>query len=762
MGRWSRRVGGWRTALERLEARDTPAAIGALDPSFGTLGTATTPFTGVSRAAAVLVQPDGKVVVAGTADEAGVIDFALARYNPDGTLDPTFSNDGVLMFGLAGADFATSLALQPDGSIVAAGYTSAGGTASNPNDVALIRVTANGAADPTFNVNGSKTIDFGANDRATGVVVQPDGKIVVVGSSGLPGGSNFIAARLNADGSLDTTFGTGGKQTVDLGGIDDANAVLLQPDGKLVLVGTQAPAGAPMPGGVTANFAVARLNTDGSLDTSFDTDGKQTVDFGTIDAANAAALQPDGRIVLAGVSGSDFAYARLNANGSLDTSFSGDGKLTLDLGGTDVATGVAVQPDGRIVASGFSNGNGVVTRITSAGSLDPAFSGDGVASYGTGTAVTTGGVALTPAGRIVAVGGAQVNGGGTASFVVSRLIGSLEEGKNLAVGGSPSGSVAIYTPATGTSGYTPTPAATLSPFGTLSANLRTAVGDVNGDGVPDTILVTGPGVPIRVAVIDGRDNASVLVAAFDPFGGDFTGGGFVAAGDFNHDGRSEIVVTPDQGGGPRVSVFTLLPAGVFTAANFFGIDDPGFRGGARVAAGDINGDGTTDLVVAAGFGGGPRVAVYDGRTVYGGTPAKLVNDFFVFDPVLRNGVYVAAGDVNGDGLADIVFGAGPGGAPRLLIASGATLMTGRGSTAVASPLSNFFVAGDVNDRGGVRVATKDVDGDGKSEVVVGTGGGQASRVREYAGTSFTGTAEPTTFQDLDPFGRVLADGVYVG
>ena len=136
----------------------------------------------------------------------------------------------------------------------------------------------------------------------------------------------------------------------------------------------------------------------------------------------------------------------------------------------------------------------------------------------------------------------------------------------------------------------------------------------------------------------------------------------VSAGDLTGDGIDDLVASPDQGGGPQVVVFR---GGDFAAvASFFGINDPNFRGGARTAVGDVNNDGTPDLIVAAGHGGGPRVAVYDGATVLSGAPAELVNDFFAFpgpDAVsLRNGVYAAVGDLNGDGFGDLVFGAGPG------------------------------------------------------------------------------------------------------
>jgi hypothetical protein len=290
---------------------------------------------------------------------------------------------------------------------------------------------------------------------------------------------------------------------------------------------------------------------------------------------------------------------------------------------------------------------------------------------------------------------------------------------------------------------------------------------VDLDGTADVVAVTGPGVPIRVAVLSGVDG-HVLVAPFDPFGGDFRGGGYVAAADLDGDGRAEFAVTPDQGGGPRVSIFGRNADGTLTTrANFFGIDDPNFRGGARAALGDVNRDGTPDVIVAAGFGGGPRTAIFTGQSVLAGSPARLVNDFFAFpgsDAVnLRNGSFVAAGDVDGDGFADLVFGGGPGGAPRVFILSGARISAGDLAGAYASPVANFFVAGDLADRGGARVAVTNSDGDGKADVAVGSGAGDPARVRVYLGKDFSGGGEPGSFADLSPLGgAVLADGVYVG
>lgn len=282
---------------------------------------------------------------------------------------------------------------------------------------------------------------------------------------------------------------------------------------------------------------------------------------------------------------------------------------------------------------------------------------------------------------------------------------------------------------------------------------RVATGDVDGDGVADTVYGAAPGDLPRVTVVSGRTGSTI--SSFLAFEEAFRGGVNVAVGRITDGAGMDIIVGADAGGGPRVKVFSGgNPNAV--AADFWGIADENFHGGVRLAVGDINADGRDDLVVAAGQGGGPRVAVYDGRTVAAGNPQRVVWDFYAFAPTFGGGTYVAMADVNGDGYDDLIVGAGEGGGPHVRALSGRSLSRGVYTDEVAS-----FFAGDPNSRRGVRVAASDLNGDGVPEIITGAAPGTDGTVRVYAGTAFRTNLAPTPYLQINHPDWVTS-GTFVG
>ncbi|OWK43201.1 matrixin family metalloprotease [Fimbriiglobus ruber] len=315
------------------------------------------------------------------------------------------------------------------------------------------------------------------------------------------------------------------------------------------------------------------------------------------------------------------------------------------------------------------------------------------------------------------------------------------------VSGSGDGSIQVCL--VGTNGQLTPVGDPLYPFPGFTGTVRAVAADLTDDGTADIVAGVGPGGGSQIAVLDGR-TFTPAAASFSAFEPSFNGGVFLAAGDIGNTGKDDLIVTPDDGGGARVRILGLNDGQLNSVVpDFFGINDPNFRGGARTAVADVNGDGMPDLIVAAGTGGGPRVSIIDGRTLLSGTHQNLVPDFFAFDPTLTNGVYVAAGQVAGGGT-DLVFGAGPGGGPRMLVVSAQTLMADGSAVALANPAFDTFV-GNASDRGGVRVAVKN------GNVVAGSGSGPLVQV--YTGNASGGFTLATA---TDPLAATTNDGIYVG
>lgn len=386
-----------------MSAPKSIAAPGDIDLSFGGTGQVITAIGSSSRdrGSSVAVQVDGKVVVAGNTIDGTGQHIALVRYNPDGSLDTAFNGTGKVVTAYGSSNVAAdSVAIQSDGKIVVAGQTYNG---SN-NDFALVRYNADGSLDTTFNGTGKVTTDIGnGQNNGNSVAIQSDGKIVVAGTT--EGAADITIVRYRADGSLDTSFSGDGKLTTDFGGAPDYGySVTTQSDGKIVVAGESngyfalirynanggpdnsfAASGWPNvgfngpgysvavqsdgkilvagSGSAAGTFALVRYSPNGNLDTSFSGDGIVTteIDGNNQNFGRTLAIQSDGKLVVAGYSGKglsnfDFVLIRYNANGSLDTTFNATGIVRTDLGSSnDFGYGVALQSDGSIVVAGYSD-----------------------------------------------------------------------------------------------------------------------------------------------------------------------------------------------------------------------------------------------------------------------------------------------------------------------------------------------------------------------------------------------------------------------
>ncbi len=407
-----------------LAAGSVQAAPGDPDPSFGNNGLVVADIANspdIGRA--VALQPDGRILVAGRSN----LTFSLARFETDGSLDTSFGSNGRVVTSINNGDTAYALAVQPDGRILVAGTS-----VTNRNEFALVRYLPDGSLDTSFDGDGMLTtpIGLGSGAAANAIALQADGKIVRAGQStesNLGVDLDFALVRYNPNGSLDTSFGGDGKVTTAIGAVganDIIEAAAIQPDGKIVVVGST----------VTQDFVVARYNPDGSLDPGFDSDGIVLTEVSGPDFAYAVVLQPDGKIVVSGQAFAPplgplgYALVRYNSDGSLDTSFSNDGIVVTHLPGLDQpeARALAVLPDGRILAGGSglnatTDHDFSLVRYNADGRLDSGFGNDGIATFTIAGSDDRGyGLAVQPDGHVLLAGWRQA----TNDFVLLRVEGS--------------------------------------------------------------------------------------------------------------------------------------------------------------------------------------------------------------------------------------------------------------------------------------------------------------------------------------------------
>jgi len=403
---------------------------GETDAAFGIDGKTVTGFgSNENRAYAVAFQPDGKFLVGGTAlNSNGEDDFALARYNVDGSLDVSFGALGKVLTGFTEVNndisIIRSIHVLPDGKIIVFGTTGRSGISST---VAIARYLANGNVDNNYGTNGKiiTGLAFFIND-GNNLIVQPDGKIVIAAVKiNLNAPETIGIERYTADGIPDSSFGTNGQVVMTFGSASSwPSSIALKPDGKFVISGRYSATS-------SSQIAVAQYNTDGTLDTSFDTDGKVIASFGTGTSAVARQLSISaaGKIKIAGIVGSNFALLQYNANGSLDTSFDGDGRILTPLTANEQfyqTNSIVMQPDGKYLLiinpqSLSPSSNFLIRRYNADGTMDTSFGTSGTVQTTFDTGLNEAkAAAVLPNGEIVVAGQAQPLDLGYTDFAVAQ------------------------------------------------------------------------------------------------------------------------------------------------------------------------------------------------------------------------------------------------------------------------------------------------------------------------------------------------------
>lgn len=552
------------------------AAAGDLDSGFGGDGIVSTPIPGelIGSATDIVIQPDGKPLVAVLARGQAGFDLAVIRYNTDGTLDTGFGGDGIFNspFGSSDADTANSIALQTDGKILITGSLITGQTAG----FAVLRLNADGSLDPSFDGDGIVVNSVLNSADGQAIEVQTDGKILVAGHAFSSAGDFFAVTRLNSDGSVDTSFGTNGSAVISFGLIDFFGAMALQPDGKIILLGDADVSSS------NSFVALVRYNANGTLDNTFDGDGWAATQMTGL-SGSAVALQTDGKILVGGSLIGDFAVLRYDPNGALDNTFDGDGVAlaSFDSDG-DAVHDLIVQPDNKIIAvgetavgPGFLDLDIATVRFNSNGSLDTGFGAGGkVVTRISANSDLANAVALQTDGKILLAGAGTELGSSQVTLV--RYLN--QNRTRFDFDGDGKADISLFRPSTNVwyIQNSSDNSSNIQSFG-LSEDKPVAA-DFDGDGKTDlAVFRPSSGVWYWLDSSNGNFNAV-------GFG---TNGDLSVPADYDGDGQSDLAVFRPSSG----TWWLRLSSDNSVSVQSFGL------AGDKPTTGDFDGDGRADIAL---------------------------------------------------------------------------------------------------------------------------------------------------------------------